>query len=405
MNKVAIALVTILPAVGTGGCAGPLLIADMIPIPVGGHSYGPEPWEIREIEERAKPRAEIIKAYGEPSAQTTDGRFVLYRYGGTTEVLTMGATHDRSYAGRLLLEFDSNDRVKRASDTQCRRGKPDPLCDSDATLSLFAMLEKQYGASVARKYQGPIALCKAANTGDRSIVQALLAEGVDVNSRCREGGTPLHAAVPNPEPEVAKVLLEHGGDVNPKDPAGRTPLHVAVTEGSLAMVQLLLAHGAQVNVVDNAGHTPLHLASAKGAHDLVQLLLDRQAEVNAKDRSGRTPLQIAVTGGNLAVTKLLLAHRAAVNVKDPNDLTPLHAAVIGGSADLVRLLLDHRAEVNAKDPLNGRTPLHYAATTNAVTIASYLLAAGAAANVVDDDGKRPIDLATDPKVIELLRQH
>jgi hypothetical protein len=32
-----------------------------------------------------------------------------------------------------------------------------------------------------------------------------------------------------------------------------------------------------------------------------------------------------------------------------------------------------------------------------------LLAAGVAINVVDEDGKTPIDFATDPQVIELLK--
>ncbi len=60
--------------------------------------------------------------------------------------------------------------------------------------------------------------------------------------------------------------------------------------------------------------------------------------------------------------------------------------------------------MNAKDQFE-RTPLHWAAMRDEAAIVEHLLAAGAAVNVVDEDGRTPIDFATDQKVIELLWQH
>ena len=48
-------------------------------MPIAGDEYGPDP---EMIEEGETTRTKIIKAFGEPGAETADGRFVLYEYGG-----------------------------------------------------------------------------------------------------------------------------------------------------------------------------------------------------------------------------------------------------------------------------------------------------------------------------------
>jgi len=112
-----------------------------------------------EIKKGVTTRAEIFQAYGRPDAETPDGRFALYEYSGETVVtsqdayLPLGAlskTH-HPYTGRVLVEFDNNDRVKRKTGHPCEAY--DPLCDPDPSASLLAMLGQYYDASLARKYQ------------------------------------------------------------------------------------------------------------------------------------------------------------------------------------------------------------------------------------------------------------
>jgi len=50
-------------------------------------------------------------------------------------------------------------------------------------------------------------------------------EGIDVNARYKEGGTPLHDAVIS-NINVAKYLIEKGATVNAKDNRGWTPFHL-----------------------------------------------------------------------------------------------------------------------------------------------------------------------------------
>ena len=113
----------------------------------------------REIKKGVTTRAEIFQAYGRPDAETPDGRFVLYSYSDETVITSL---EDRAWSiglrkthlpgmGRVLVEFDNNDRVKRRTGHPCEAY--DPLCDPDPSASLLAMLGRYYDASLARKYE------------------------------------------------------------------------------------------------------------------------------------------------------------------------------------------------------------------------------------------------------------
>src|SRR5208282_1997053 len=59
-------------------------------------------------------------------------------------------------------------------------------------------------------------LIDAATRGDMGAVQALLAEGADVNARTANGATALILASEEGHREVAQALLAKGADVNAK---------------------------------------------------------------------------------------------------------------------------------------------------------------------------------------------
>lgn len=115
--------------------------------------------------------------------------------------------------------------------------------------------------------------------------------------------TPLHWAAVRGFPCVAEVLLDRGAAVDTRDRDGCTPLHQlgamanddqADDDGSYRTAEMLLAHGAAINAKDNSGNTPLHNAASRPKlWRTVDLLISHGANVNARENAGLTPLHNA----------------------------------------------------------------------------------------------------------------
>jgi ankyrin repeat protein len=89
-------------------------------------------------------------------------------------------------------------------------------------------------------------LLQATEAGDVGQMEALLAQGAEVNARNAHGWTPLHVAAAGGDPAVVALLLKHGAHVHAQSHIGATPLDNATTRGGRqAVIDLLLAHGAK----------------------------------------------------------------------------------------------------------------------------------------------------------------
>jgi len=74
----------------------------------------------------------------------------------------------------------------------------------------------------------------------------------------------------------------------------------------------------------------------------------------------------------------------------------------------VKLLLDNGAKVDAEETSHGWTPLHQTVIYHRLAVAKLLLASGADPNVMNKDGRTPLDLAIRhgrPKIADLLKAH
>ena len=112
----------------------------------------------------------------------------------------------------------------------------------------------------------------------------------------------------------------------------------------------------------------------------------------------------AVGNGNIEAVKQYLAAGGDVNAKDDDGWTPLHHAAIWSHKEIAELLIAEGADVNAKDQKEERAPLHMAAYWGENDIVELLIAEGADVNAKDEDGKTPLDLATN-ETADLLRKH
>ena len=199
----------------------------------------------------------------------------------------------------------------------------------------------------------------------------------DVNVRCGERGSPLHAASYGGHLDVAQLLLENGANINLQDDRGKTPL-VAAYGGNdnLEAMRLLLKHGATTDILYIDLWLILHEASYYGPVGVMELLLQHNADVNARSKYNWTPLIWASAGGCVEAVQLLLEHGADINAQSELHGTSLCRASSSGHLDIVRVLLEHGADVHVREGRD-RTAFQLATTYGHPEIAKLLLEHGA----------------------------
>jgi uncharacterized protein len=151
-------------------------------------------------------------------------------------------------------------------------------------------------------------------------------------------------------------------------------------------------------------------AAAVGNVTAVRALMTAdRASVDDRGPDGYTALHLAASFGQMEVARLLLGRGADPNAVTLNGarVTPLHSAVNAKHRDTASLLLALGASPNAVQR-GGFTALHMAARDGDEAIVDMLLLRGADATRKSDDGKTPIDLATENghgALAGLLRGH
>ena len=119
--------------------------------------------------------------------------------------------------------------------------------------------------------------------------------------------------------KIERILLQDNEAINTRNRDGSTPLHIVRTVGA---AKLLVKHGANVHAQTPDGWTPLHMAQTIR---IAQLLLSLGANVHATNQSGMTPLFTQVQRGHwvnlleykpvLRIIKFLVKHGAKMNIK------------------------------------------------------------------------------------------
>jgi uncharacterized protein len=271
-------------------------------------------------------------------------------------------------------------------------------------------------------FGGLTALLYAARDGCYDCVEALIAQGADVNVPTPEGVTPLLIALDNDNNDIAKLLLDHGANPRLWDWYGRTALYIAVDRKDGG------SSGGGIKVTIDASHS-LRFTSK----DIIRFLLDANVDPNSELRMhrptrggytgrfsdplldlGATPLLRAIIGNDMEVVQLLLAKGASPNITAMGVTPFLAAAGIGGgqrgglaAISLMDVLLQHGADVNAQvsgtktfsmriarspSTNEGMTALHVAVQTGRADLVRYLLEKGANPELADGNGRKPIDL-------------
>lgn len=258
-------------------------------------------------------------------------------------------------------------------------------------------------------------LMYAAREGALDAARALTEAGAELNAADNEGTTPLLLAITNSHYDTAALLIEKGADVNLGDTTGMGPLFAAT----------------DMNTLGEVFGRPTRVSRDKlTALDAMKVLLDRGANPNAGLKTttlqrahtpgepslneGATPLARAARSGDVAAIDLLISRGANPSQALKNGTTPLMFAMglgrgtsafakdSGTEADWIaaaKLLLDKGADINAVSAA-GQTAVHFAAQATDANFPApsddmlkLLIARGAKLDVVDKQGRSPIEMA------------
>ena len=257
---------------------------------------------------------------------------------------------------------------------------------------------------------GMTALLYAARDGHTATVELLLDQGADINGTEANQITPLLMAVSNNRMATAATLIERGADLNAQDWYGRSPLWSAVNvrnlylnnetfenyierEPVLDIIRLLLANGVDPN--PRTTESP----PVRNSH------LPTTGTLEWVDFTGQTPFLSAALAGDLPVMHLLLEHGADPHIATFGGTTPLMAAAgvnwvvsqtytVSPEAllEAVKLCVELGMDVNAVNSM-GITAVMGAANRGSEGILEFLVNAGARLDVVDNEGRAPLQWA------------
>ncbi len=252
------------------------------------------------------------------------------------------------------------------------------------------------------------ALLAAAKRGITETIGELVARGVDIEARDRDGKTALMLAADRGHIESVRELLKAGAEVDARDRKGNTALLNAVGKIFGEVVDALIEAGADPNLRGSGGETALIRAS--GRVEYVRKLIAAGADVNLQNEYGETALthlqRLAPVGSEETLTVLREAGA---------EVSPEYAFILAakrGETDRVKASIESGIDVNATDQ-HGRTALMRAAERprsgpvqdrdqHCLEVARDLLQAGADVDAVDLDGRNALSFATQTKFSKMI---
>ncbi|MBQ3565302.1 MAG: ankyrin repeat domain-containing protein [Alphaproteobacteria bacterium] len=258
----------------------------------------------------------------------------------------------------------------------------------------------------------------------------------------------------------AQWLLDNNADINFPNKDGNTALHIAVyhvseannSNGNILAIRWLTEKENRIpqssensdSSINSSSEISQNSSSNTSSNELNHMIVQR-VNIDAQNNDGNTPLLLSLMAHRLEIASYLLDQGASPDLMNSGHYTPLLFAarfndidlfdkIMANSKDLVRLIYtissDHSSPiffiatnnnvsfakkiiaacsnnvpglVNLWDNNKGWTSLHYAADTNSVEMAKWLVEHVAVADTKDYEGHSPIDLARAGNNFAMLR--
>ncbi|XP_013420199.1 ankyrin-1 [Lingula anatina] len=190
----------------------------------------------------------------------------------------------------------------------------------------FAQLLIDHHALVNKKDSASLSpLYYAAMLGNSHVAALLINSGADLNLPVGKlDATALQAAVQHGHQGMVKLLCDNQAKVNSRDKEGNTPLHCATDKSLKAMVQLMECN-ANLEAVNLQGHTPLVHLIKLGHYKAAMLLISHGANVRFMTSISTQDLPVqGAFGADIFMVAPPSTHLP------PSVMNLIHMVVLGG---------------------------------------------------------------------------
>ena len=277
--------------------------------------------------------------------------------------------------------------------------------DSDVT-EMKSTLPRGFSVD-CRNTTGRTPLMNAALNGNVQVVKSIIKREADPSLMDNRGLNTLHYAAQGGNTDIISLIHTHLPNIDSKTREGDTPLMLAALNGKLRAVKWFLERGATVACEEKRGWNTLHHAAQGGDTDIISLIHTHLPNIDSKTGEGDTPLMLATLWGKLHAVKWFLEKGATVACENNVGWNTLHYAAQGGDTDIISLIHTHLPNIESKTG-NGYTPLMVAASRGELLAVKWFLEKGATVACEDSRGWSMLHHAArggDTDIISLIHTH
>ncbi len=181
-------------------------------------------------------------------------------------------------------------------------------------------------------------ICFAIDQCDRELLEYLIKNGADVNSKCDGDDAITYVTYCFEEGvEMTKIMLANGADMNGADQDEEAYLSYAIGYDNIELVKYLIEIGSDRNHRDsNLGCLPIHSCQSV---DMLKLLIENGFKVNEICDNGRNLLHFAARNNLKGIAIYLIENNLVdIQLKDLNNETPLDYSVNFRNSEIEKII-------------------------------------------------------------------
>lgn len=205
-----------------------------------------------------------------------------------------------------------------------------------------------------------------------------------INHQYKNGQNALHVAVQYGRDDILDYLLQNGADQNSKEENGFTVLHGALAKSTVNIeiktIKKLIDHKAELSTANNKGHSLLYHALTCNNVEILKLLLTTQPELG--NINNKKVQQMLVLSLSNRTSVEIIDYMKAFNVQNKFTDQPL--------------FFNFQTD-------GGYTMLHFAVTFKDIDMVKYLLKEGADPSIADNKKCNALDRAYDARDEEIIK--